>query len=82
MTLDTQWPDGRPKVWTTDPARAEVYDYGGAPVATHNLLCERCGRQPAVYDLGAGVFEPCGTCFAVSTFPVLLSWLTKQRRGR
>ncbi|MDO4263848.1 MAG: hypothetical protein Q4C67_06585 [Deinococcus sp.] len=78
MSLSTYWPDGRPKVWTTDPKQAEVYDYGGAPVATHNLLCPKCDQRPAVYDLSGGVFEPCGSC-AKPPLPRLLSLLRRWK---
>jgi hypothetical protein len=43
-------------------ARIEVNDFGGSPVAEHNMPCAVCGRRKAVIVLNTGIFEPCWTC--------------------
>lgn len=40
----------------------EVHDSG--LVATHNYPCPVCQENHAVYDLGAGIFQPCWICQA------------------
>lgn len=37
-------------------AKIEVNDYGGAPVATHNMPCAVCRTKHAVIELNTGRF--------------------------
>jgi hypothetical protein len=44
-----------------------VNDFGGAPIAEHNIPCAVCWTRPAVYNLSAqkplgGKFSPCWIC--------------------
>lgn len=63
-----------------DPRLAVIDDYGGAPVCTHNLACQTCHKNKAVYDLSRGVFLPCWTCQRLNR-PSLLrrvrNWLSR-----
>jgi hypothetical protein len=43
-------------------ARIVVDDFGGAPIAEHNMPCAVCGREHAVLCLNNGTFEPCWNC--------------------
>ena len=43
-------------------AKIEINDFGGAPVATHNMPCATCLKNHAVYVLSEGHFEPCWDC--------------------
>jgi hypothetical protein len=51
-----------------------VNDFGGAPVAEHNMPCAVCRSRHAVLVLDKGVFEPCWECQS-------RGWQLKQRRG-
>lgn len=39
-----------------------VNDFGGAPIAEHNMPCAVCGCCHAVLYLNTGVFLPCWKC--------------------
>lgn len=43
-------------------AEIEIDDFGGAPVAEHNMPCVVCGARKAVYELSCGRFQPCWGC--------------------
>ncbi len=43
-------------------AKIEVNDFGGAPVAEHNMPCAVCRVRHAVIELNAGRFSPCWPC--------------------
>lgn len=42
----------------------KVFDYGGSPVATHNMPCAVCRTRHAVIMLSEGIFQPCWECQA------------------
>ena len=60
----------------------KVDDYGGAPVATHNMPCNVCRDKHAVINLSTGVFEPCWSCqssgWVCVKFPMWLYKLYKK----
>ena len=39
-----------------------VNDFGGAPVAEHDVVCPICGQRHAVLLLNVGRFSPCWDC--------------------
>jgi len=45
-----------------DVAHIVVHDFGGSPVAEHNMPCAVCRERKAVYHLNYGWFDPCWTC--------------------
>lgn len=67
----------------------QINDYGGAPVADHNMPCAVCQTEPAMLDLNSGVFHPCWMCqrsdhdlvrWSVFCPRWLRSWLTTPVR--
>ena len=40
----------------------KVNDFGGAPVAEHDVVCAVCRIESAVLVLNTGVFQPCWNC--------------------
>ncbi len=47
--------------------KVKIDDFGGAPIAEHNMPCAVCHKKKAVYNLSAGhaksgVFDPCWDC--------------------
>jgi hypothetical protein len=43
-------------------AKIEINDFGGAPIAEHNMPCAVCGTNHAVLEIGFGRFSPCWEC--------------------
>lgn len=39
-----------------------IDDFGGAPVAQHDMACAVCQTRPAVLELATGHFQPCSDC--------------------
>lgn len=39
----------------------EVFTDGG-PWLQHNMFCAVCHEEPAVYNLGKGILQPCHAC--------------------
>lgn len=44
-----------------------INDFGGSPIAEHDMPCSVCLKRPAVYQLSAqvpksGCFDPCREC--------------------
>ncbi len=74
-------------------AKVKINDFGGAPVAEHNMPCAVCLTEKAVYNLSAnlpksGTFDPCWGCQArgfhlvnVRKLPLLLRWMLRGRLG-
>ena len=62
-------------------AQIKVDDFGGAPVAEHNMPCSVCRVEKAVLDLGTGRFEPCWKCqsqgWRTERFPKWVRWLLR-----
>ena len=55
-------------------AKIVVDDFGGAPVAEHNMPCPICRKKPAVLYLNKGQFHPCRKCESEG-------WRTYKVRG-
>ncbi len=55
-----------------------VNDFGGAPVAEHDVICPVCVEHPSVLFLNEGTFLPCWDCqrkgWRTYQFPI---WLMK-----
>lgn len=64
-------------------AHIVVNDFGGAPVAEHNMPCPVCGVNHAVLYLNAGIFYPCRQCAREGwTLLRLPRWLSRRWRNR
>ena len=61
-------------------AEIKVDDFGGAPVAEHNMPCPVCRKNPAVLLLNDGTFNPCHECsekgWVTVKMPKWLRWLS------
>ena len=45
------------------PERADIEVFtDGGPVVQHNMFCQVCHDEPAVYIVGKGIFQPCWGC--------------------
>lgn len=40
----------------------QINDFGGAPVAEHDVACPVCWTKKAVLEMGSGVFQACWDC--------------------
>lgn len=64
-------------------AKITVNDFGGAPVAEHNMPCPVCGIKHAVLYLNAGIFYPCRQCERGGwTLLRLPRWLSRWWQNR
>lgn len=58
-------------------AKIEINDFGGAPVAEHNMPCPVCSMKPAVLILNTGTFMPCRGCQEKGWRTLKTNWLTR-----
>lgn len=52
-----------------------INDFGGSPIAEHNMPCPICLKHKAVYDLSHGFFQPCWVCQNE------VRWMTVKAKG-
>lgn len=52
----------QPAVPPKELANIWINDFGGSPVAEHNMPCAVCLINPAVYLMDSGEFSPCWRC--------------------
>lgn len=70
-------------------AEIKVNDFGGSPIAEHNMPCAVCRNSHAVIDLNTGIFHPCWPCqdrqwilVNIKTLPFWVRWfLARELRG-
>ena len=63
-------------------AEIVVNDFGGSPIAEHNMPCAVCRTNHAIYDLSAGLFTPCWHCQSKGWHTLHLNWFQKWVTGR
>jgi hypothetical protein len=74
----------RPDVPMNELAQIVVDDFGGSPIAKHNMPCAVCRGAKAVLLMSEGRFLPCWSChgegWRTLRLPKWLRWLGRWLR--